>query len=421
MSEKERASKGLRCTICTGCGLCPGTKTGGYKKGRDGLRVLSEDALLGQRTALCGGGRRLATVDVGTTTVAMLLYADDGSVEDRFAAVNPQTRYGADVISRIRAAEHADAAAEMQRLVCEVLERGIRRFCSRLKEGESLFVVLAANTVMTTLLRGRETAPLGRAPFRVPCLGAERIELAGAPCLVFPGMSAFVGGDIVAGVCACGMEKSKELTLLIDLGTNGELVLGNCDRRLACATAAGPAFEGGVNSGIWGADMIALLATLKRQGILDETGLLKEPYFERGIRIGNVLVTQQAVRSIQLAKGAVAAGTEILLERYGITADEVGRVVLAGGFGYYLNPQAAAQLGLLPEKLAKKAVSGGNTALTGALLAGRRWLACGDWRSVAAQLEETAGRTETLNLAQTPEFEEKYIAHLNFGEKAEYL
>lgn len=400
--------KGLRCQICTGCGLCPGITPEGSTTG--GLRVLAEDALLGMRLSI-KSAKRLAVADVGTTTVAMLLYASDGSVEERFVAVNPQTRYGADVISRIRAAEDRNAAKDMQDQILQVLEQGLARFQGRLKEGEELFLVLAANTTMTYLLMGWDPAELGHAPFQATRLDSVETKVCSVPCFVFPGLSAFVGGDIVAGIYACGMCE-KGLTLLLDLGTNGELVLGNSEKRIACATAAGPAFEGGVNKGIWGADMISLLARLRREGVLDETGLLAEPYFTEGIRIGNVRVTKEAVRSVQLAKGAIAAGIETLLKRFGADVGKIERVVLAGGFGYYLQPGSAADIGLFPRELADRTVTGGNTALAGALLAGRYILAGGTCRSFDKMLKGTVLRTEVLNLAEDPGFEQRYMNRL---------
>ena len=425
MSENAEVKSGLRCHICTGCGLCPGITPKGSGSGR--LHILTAGA------DLQGEGMRgkLVAIDIGTTTVAMLLYDREGQVADRYVAVNPQTAYGADVLSRIRAAEKQgadgkrDAAEKMQAMVRRELETGLARFAKKVEPGEKLLAVIAANTTMSYLFLGRNPKELGRAPFTATHLGAVQNELAGVPCLLLPGMSAFVGGDITAGVYGAGMAEREEITLLIDLGTNGELVLGNRHRRIACATAAGPAFEGGVNKGIWGADMVSLLATLKRRGILDVTGLLAEPYFETGIRIGNVCVTKEAVRAVQLAKAAVAAGIEILLDRYGITASQVDRVILAGGFGYYLHPEDAAEIGLLPKELAKKAVSGGNMALAGSRRAGRELLEemsseCGygadetGFRAqVIKQLEKLASATEVLNLAECPEFEISYIEKLN--------
>lgn len=411
LSEEIRIKKGLRCHICTGCGLCPGITPGGSSAGN--LHVLDEDALLGERQSLPAGEIRLAVADIGTTTVAMLLYEKDGSVADRFVAVNPQTVYGADVISRIQAAGDRAVAEKMREMILDILRQGLGRFAQKLAPDEKLQLFLAANTTMTYLLTGQDTSELGHAPFHASHLSAVQTKVEDIPCFVFPGMSAFVGGDITAGIYACGMARKEELTLFIDLGTNGEMVLGNRHRRIACATAAGPAFEGGVNRGIWGADMVNFLATLRKRGIVDETGLMADPYFDCGIRIGNVRVTKEAVRSVQLAKGAVAAGVEVLLDKYGITAEQVDRVVLAGGFGYYLKPEDAAEIGLLPERLAKKALSGGNTVLSGGLAAGREFLSGRTVQNIAGVLEQLASETEIVNLAEEPSFEKYYIRLIN--------
>ena len=342
--------KGLRCRICTGCGLCPGvtpgmSQTAGGEKEGGAMRVLSDSAFTENTASAVCGNKRLVTADLGTTTIAMLLYGPDGAVEDRYLTVNPQAVYGADVISRIRAAEDREQAEDMRGMVLRVLEQGLERFRKRLSGRESMRLVLAANTTMTYLLMGWDTSELGRAPFRASRLNGGEFEIAGVPCFVFPGVSAFIGGDITAGMYACSMSEGEEIMLLIDLGTNGEIVLGNRKRRIACATAAGPAFEGGANKGIWGADMISRIAALRREGLLDETGLLAESCFESGVKVGNIHVTQESVRAVQLAKGAIAAGIEILLGKYGIREEQVERVVLAGGFGYYLNPGDAALIG----------------------------------------------------------------------------
>lgn len=421
--------KGLRCRICTGCGLCAGVTPG---RAED-IHVLTTEGV-GGKGAVFGetvpgdrepgfSRRRLVTADIGTTTVAMLLYGTDGSVTDQFMTVNPQRKYGADVISRIRAAEDREKAAEMRRRIRQALMQGLERFRKKLGENETVFLTIAANTTMSYLLMGRDTSELGHAPFHASCLWEKETEIEGIPCFLMPGLSAFLGGDILAGMLACGMGEREELQLLVDLGTNGELVLGNRENRIACATAAGPAFEGGPAAGIWGADMVSLLAALLREGLLDETGLLAEPYFESGVRAGNVLITQETVRAVQLAKAAVAAGIEILLDRYGIRPDQVERVILAGGFGYYLNPEDAVLIGLLPAAWEKKTVSGGNTALAGALAAGRELLGAGEdggspegRERLTERLKELTKGTECLNLAGEKDFGPRYLERLELKE-----
>ncbi len=144
MCEEIINRKGLRCQICTGCGLCPGITPAGSSAGA--VHVLAEDAFQGERHPLKGESRRLATADIGTTTVAMLLFGQDGGVRDRYVAVNPQTAWGADVISRIRAAGDKAVAGKLQEEIRKVLEQGLRRFTLDLEPGERLYLGRAANT-----------------------------------------------------------------------------------------------------------------------------------------------------------------------------------------------------------------------------------------------------------------------------------
>ena len=405
----REGQRGRRCEICTGCGLCPGVLTM-----RANLKVLTESSLFESAKSLENkDGLRLIAADIGTTTIAMELYLEDGSVEDRFAIVNPQTAYGADVLSRIQAARDPELQKHMMQMVKSALAQGAERFLKWKKEGERFVCVIAANTTMSYLLMGWDPAELGQAPFAASHLAGARFDLELSngeriSCLLVPGFSAFVGGDLLSGAVACDMAQAKELTLLVDLGTNGEILLGNRDGILATATAAGPAFEGGVNRGIWGADLVKLTARLLEEGILDETGLLKEPYFTKGIRIGNVTVTKESIRSIQLAKAAIQTGIQTLLNEKGIGAESVDRVILAGGFGYFLNPADAVRVGLLPAALEAKAIAGGNTALLGAKKIGRRLLTSAYWKNNSLWAPELPP-VRVINLAQQEAFAEGYL------------
>lgn len=396
--------KGTRCLVCTGCGRCPGVTRG--------MKVIAEKLQLPKLNLDNPDGVRLMTVDIGTTTVAMQLYDRDGKVVDSFPGVNPQVTYGADVLSRIAAAKDPGKAADMQKKVQDLIQKGVQRFSKKLQPGEILQMIIAANTTMVYLLMGWDPAELGRAPFHVSHTGAVNTQIAGVPCHIIPGLSAFVGGDITAGILASGMPEQEEITLLIDLGTNGEMALGNSRQLYACATAAGPAFEGGVNRGIWGADMVRLLATLLEEGLMDAGGLLQEPYFTKGVRIGDVMVTKESVRAIQLAKGAIAAGIEILTRHYGITLSDISRVVLAGGFGYYLDPKAAARIGLIPGELVDRTVTGGNTALSGAGIVGSRILQGADPGDDLRR--NTDCDIHILNLAEQADFTETYLENMDF-------
>ena len=398
--------KGIRCAVCIGCGRCPGVARQ--------MHVVTE--CLEKRTVDLrnNANMRLITVDVGTTTIAMQLHREDGSVEDSFVTVNPQARYGADVLSRIAAAEQKEAADDMRLLVREALEKGATQFQRRLKSEEKPVMILAANTTMVYLLMAWDTLELGRAPFSARHLNGIKTEIAGISCYIFPGLSAFVGGDIVAGIHACDILEKERPQLLIDLGTNGEMALGEKHKLYACATAAGPAFEGGVNAGMWGSDMVSLIAEMLKSQLLDKEGLIAEPHFETGVRIGDVCVTQQAVRAIQLAKAAIAAGIKILCEQYGCALTDIERVVLAGGFGYYLKPKDAAAIGLLPKELVDRTVTGGNTALTGALYMGEKLLQGEDVLHEADIRENIFYQVHIINLAEQDEFEKRYLDEIKF-------
>lgn len=434
MIQQAGDTVGKRCHICTGCGRCGENRmdTHVLVKMTQMMREKQEPqeakpTANGNKACVGNRRKRLVIADIGTTTIAMQLYGTDGKLQDTFAVVNPQTAYGADVLSRIWAAENPANAGQMQQMVREVLSQGIAQFRGLIESGkkeeipeeaadgeEPFQMIITANTTMVYLLMGYDTAELGRAPFRASHLQPIETVIAEVPCYIVQGLSAFVGGDIAAGIFACGMNESEENILLIDLGTNGEMVLGNRDKMIACSTAAGPAFEGGVNRGVWGADMVSLLARLRKEGILDGTGLLAEPYFDKGVRIGDVCVTQEAVRAVQLAKGAIVAGIRILVQEYGISMEQIDKVVLAGGFGYYLNPQAAAYIGLLPGELGKKTITGGNTALTGALMLGRK-LIDGEGQELPDLFKAQKTKLQIINLAEIKTFHDIYFSSMDLN------
>lgn len=397
------AYQGNRCQVCTGCGRCaPG---GSLEKE---MRVVTASFCLPGEAAV-PQGKELAIADLGTTTIAMEWYDGRGAKQGEYVCRNPQRVFGADVISRIRAAENPMLRRQMQQLVRQTLAEGLEHF--RQQGGNPEKLVIAGNTTMTYLLTGHDPAPLGAAPFTAEYLAGEQLTVGGAPAVTLPGLSAFIGGDIVAGIVACGMDRTEEITLLVDLGTNGELALGCKDKVICCSTAAGPAFEGG--SDIWGADMVALTARLLELGLVDETGLLAEPYFEQGITISDVRITQGQIRQFQMAKAAICAGIHILADAYGLTGPEqIQRVHLAGGFGYFLDVEAAIALGLLPQELSGRVSAVGNTALAGA------WLYAAD-PEISERMADLQHRAQVMNLAEQEDFGTKYIAHMNLCKSAE--
>ena len=434
----------------------------------------------------------LIAVDLGTTTIAMqLMTMDTGRIIDTYCRMNPQRSYGADVLSRIQAS--CEGSRDILReSVVEVLECGAERFRSHNTDIKCMCI--AGNTTMEHLFMGYDVSSLGRSPFTPVEIGLQEYQHAAwdFPVLLTPGISTFVGGDIVAGLYACnmltlqlrrkklrksaGQEKytgqpesadRSESTILIDLGTNGEMAITDGTHMIVTATAAGPAFEGGAGADIVGSDMIACAAELLRQGIMDETGLLKEPYFTEGVSVqsANIIenrqsgisggsqgggqdggqdercrkrscrfktgrdgqslyLSQEDIRALQMAKSAVRAGVEILLKRLEeYRTDNAGQndapsglrqidhVYLAGGFGYYLDVDAAFFIGLLPEHMHGHVRAVGNTSLLGAYRIGRDlWQRRIDKKT----LEESLSSIESINLAQQEEFEKLYIRYMNF-------
>lgn len=387
----------------------------------------------------------IVSVDLGTTTIAMqLMEMETGQVIDTYCEMNPQRSYGADVLSRIQASCEGNRG-KLQTLVMEVLERGVEKFVQHRIPIRCMCI--AGNTTMEHLLMGYDVSSLGHSPFTpVECGLREFVHPAwNFKVWIVPCISAFVGGDIVAGLYACGLlmcgsekeparhtakkqnyDEHETATLLIDLGTNGEMAITDGERMIVTATAAGPAFEGGAGAGIVGSDMVACTAELLRQGIMDETGLLAEPYFTAGIsaqiadkghyrftpgRSGQQLyLTQSDIRSLQMAKAAVRAGVEILLGQ--MNEQRAEHVCLAGGFGYYLDVEAAFAIGLLPEHMRGRVRAVGNTSLEGAYRIGRDlWQGKTDGKG----LERSISSIDSINLAKQPDFEELYIRYMNFS------
>lgn len=362
----------------------------------------------------------MIAVDLGTTTIAMqLVEMNTGRIVDTYCEMNPQRRYGADVLSRIQASCEGNRET-LQRLAAEVLERGVERF---IKQTVSIkCMCIAGNTTMEHLLMGYDVSALGSSPFTPVEIGLQEYRHPAWDFTVWitPGISAFVGGDIVAGLYACGMlTKYLPPSLLIDLGTNGEMAITDGRRMIVTATAAGPAFEGGASAGIVGSDMIACTADLLRQGILDETGLLAEPFFAEGVSVkiadsieSSLYITQADIRSLQTAKAAVRAGVEVLLRRLEVRRDQDVHVYLAGGFGYYLDVESAFRVGLLPEHMRGHVQAVGNSALEGAYQIGRDL-----WQHKIDQqtLEQSLSSIESINLARQEEFEKLYIQYMNFN------
>lgn len=422
IESSEKNSR--RCVVCTGCGRC------GLPAKQEKVQVLSSwkrETKQRMSDSECDGkadeisrDALLIAADIGTTTIAMMLRrVCDGEVLDTFRAVNPQRKYGADVLSRIQAANEDVAAEEMRVMVQGILQEGISQFQEK-SAGMAADIIgmsVAANTTMMHLLMGYPTVSLGKAPFASEHLEEKETVICGLPTILLPGFSAFVGADVMAGIYACGIDEAKEKVLFLDLGTNGEIVLGNRERMLATATAAGPAFEGRLDTSLWGADAVHFLAQTYREGYVDETGLLAEEYFETGISVGATVMTREDIRSLQLAKAAIKAGIFVLAKEYGMDdIAEIDKVFLAGGLGYYLDAKDAAEIGLIPFELEHKCVTVGNAALEGAFEYGRDYFA-GKTAKKADAMKQIKARTKVYNLADSHRFTQEYLDAINLPER----
>ena len=386
-----------------------------------------------------------AAVDVGTTTlVAQLLDLETGHVLGVRTALNPQARFGADVMSRVEAALSPEKAGELTRLV----RREIGSLLAALEPDERLQeVVLVGNTVMHHLFCGIDVEPLSHYPFRPVRDGLETFraaeldwDLPGNPIVQFlPCLGGFVGSDLLAGILAAGMDHAGDPVALIDLGTNGEIVVSAGGRILCASTAAGPAFEGGRISagmraatgaiaeaalrdghlvvhvigggeprGICGSGLVDLVACGLALGKILPSGRFADGSREWPVA-GRVSLLQRDVRELQLAKAAVAAGIELLLGRLNLETHEVARVHLAGAFGNYVNRESARRIGLIPFDL-NAVEPAGNTALLGAKLALFRNSA--DERCYG----ELRRRITHVPLADDPAFQDTYVAAMTFPE-----
>ncbi len=384
-------------------------------------------------TKIAAVTKAMIAVDLGTTTIVMqLVEIDTGRIIDTYCSMNPQRRYGSDVLSRIKA--FCDGQREeLQKLVLSVLKVGVMQFEEKGMDIQAMCI--AGNTTMEHLLMGYNVLSLGCSPFTPVEIGLQVFEDSDWDFTVWiaPGISTFVGGDIVAGLYALDLlpdielidyhgqyenmnkrsddNSDRDMKFLIDLGTNGEMAITDGRRMIVTATAAGPAFEGGADAGIVGSDMIANTAELLQRGIMNETGLLDEPWFSEGVSVGEpaVRLFQKDIRALQMAKAAVRAGVEILWKNMG--QPKIGQVYLAGGFGYYLNVEAAFRIGLLPTDMRGKVMAAGNTSLAGAYRIGRDLLT---GKTDKERLEKRLSSIESINLAEQEGFDMLYVRHMDF-------
>jgi uncharacterized 2Fe-2S/4Fe-4S cluster protein (DUF4445 family) len=417
-----------------------------------------------------------AAVDIGTTTVSLYLVdLETGEVLAQAAEYNGQIRRGEDIISRIIYASKNNGLGELQALAVDTINALIARATARARVSPSHIykMTVAGNSTMIHLFLGLPPASIRLEPFvttinhppvvRAGELGLNIHPQASVDCL--PGVASYVGADITAGVIGAGMCSDHRLTLFLDIGTNGEMVLGDCDWLVSCACSAGPAFEGAgvqdgmrattgaieevwINSqtyeptyrvipdprreargertpprGICGSGLISLLAEMFITGVIDKRGNLNLHLGTPRIRQGehgpeyvvawagetehgrDIVITRVDIDNLMRAKGAVYAGLSVLAESVGVDLAQVERVLIGGAFGQYINVEKAIQIGLLPDLPWEKFHFLGNTALRGALLALLS-------RQARRQIAEVAAKMTYLELSADNTFYNQFTSAL---------
>ncbi len=389
-------------------------------------------------------------VDIGTTTVAAALYDLQTAKKLSVASdVNKQARFGSDVISRIQFASNNENLMLMQDTILIELNTLIQKLCkdASITEKDINLVAIAGNTTMQHLLMGLDPTGIGVAPFTPVTLETHTFDF-DAPELksiikinntgrivVCASIASYVGADILAGILATGIHTSEKPCILLDIGTNGEIVLGSKDKIFSCATAAGPAFEGAniscgvagiqgaINSvsyddakkfttigdkkpiGICGSGLIDAIYSMLKNGIIEESGYMES---DEGFKItDDIILTQKDIREVQNAKAAIAAGLKILIKRSGFKYSDIDKVYLAGGFGTVLSVESSTGIGLIPPQLKEKVIPAGNTSLTGITMLLLD-------KSNIDSINEIRKMTEYVELSQDSEFTDEYVDNMFF-------
>ena len=389
-----------------------------------------------QSSSLSAPSSPVLAFDIGTTTVVgYLLDAVTGETLACDSRRNPQCAYGADVISRIQYAVK-NSAAPLTHRIRQCMDDMIRCLCNAVTTQPEKIerISIVGNPAMQQLFLGIYPENLAKIPFAPVLTKAESVKaaaylplLTNADMHIVPDISGFVGADTVACILSTELDRSEDLTLLVDIGTNGEMVLGSKHRMIACSTAAGPALEGaniscgmrgqagaidhvrlengtfhysviggGEAEGICGSGLIDAVAAALDAGLLNSRGRIQNE--ERVIQLTDkVVLTQEDIRQVQQAKGAIAAGIHLMAQHLGVSLCDIRRVILAGAFGSYMDPKSACCIGLLPAELADRITAVGNSAGEGA-----KQLALQP--DALARTQEIADRTEYLELVAVPEF-----------------
>ena len=412
-------------------------------------------------------------VDLGTTTVVTrLIDMSGGQCLATQAALNPQTCFGDDVVSRIAYAQTAKESAELQRAIIDCINDLTAKLCKKAAIGSNdIFeMCIAGNTTMNHIFLGLPISQLGQAPYKAYSLDAHEVPPGELGLRINPAgniytvenIAGFVGADTTAVALAVDIDSAEEMTLIVDIGTNGEIVLGTKDKLYAASCAAGPALEGAritcgsracdgaieavvINEddidldvignipprSICGSGMIDAVAVMLDLGVINATGRFAEPktlehklppaifarFFEQdgqpafrldGAANNPVFLSQKDIREMQLAKGAIRAGIKLLQQKIGLEDSGVKRILLAGAFGNYISRRSALRIGLLPAVEAERIRFVGNAAAAGAqmILLSRQ---CRD------EARELARKIEYVEIAHEPDFQMVFAESMSFN------
>ena len=380
---------------------------------------------IGKSSAKMQNRKLGAAIDLGTTTIAMeLVDMSTGIAIDRRGFMNPQIKYGSDVISRIGVGSTEAGLTDLRKAVTHKLASELYDMVAE-TEGIS-HVVVSGNTTMNAILEGYTLDNLGHSPFVIRNADAETIPgnvffdgmlyedsaytdtFADMSITCLPNLSAFVGADALCGALVCDIDRSDTYQLFADLGTNGELILAKQGIGYATSCACGPALEGmlkrGTSAPTTAFDLLYRLNTLH---IVSDDGVLADQYLENGYRLaGGIVVDMDMIRSFLLAKAAICAGIESLMDIAGICDRDISKVYLSGGFGCSLRISSAVSLGLFPESFLEKSEFSGNTSLYGAHK-------CLIDESFIDRIYEFKGTLTAVNLGEFDGFDRRYYSHMN--------
>lgn len=390
-----------------------------------------------------------AAVDLGSTTIAvccMNLITQEEILSFSFG--NPQCRYGADVITRIKhCVEQPEMLERLGKMVWDelfyTLKNSLDTECRQITD-----IIISGNTTMQHILRGLPVNGLAAAPFEPVDLGyfEEEILIDWDECrwesvtakpqvedmgfnrckvIYPPGFSAYVGADIVTGAQYLQLGQHEKYDLLIDLGTNGEMLLVNREQGFAASTACGPVFDHVLSGARYGSESIHAISNCVKRRLIDRSGKIAEPFFAKGIVIDkSFVIRQEHVRNFQLAKGAIFAGIQCLMEKAGIRSEDIQRVYISGGLGFYMDVKDAFSVRMLPEGFKGKVCVSGNSSLDGAkelLLECMSYDKLGNGKeggqrkkSVLSNYKALCERTKSFELSSLPEFQSIYIKALDF-------